>query len=201
MISPDSQSGRPGQKAEERAMLGLLAAFGLAAATGLNAYLPLLIVGLLARYTDLIALKAPWDALTDPVVLVLVGVFLLIEFTVDKIPAVDSINDIIQTVFRPAAGAVLFAASGNVISNVSPALAMICGLIIAGGVHTAKAATRPVVTAGSLGTANPVVSVAEDIVSGTTTFVAIVAPIALLALAVLIVYLVVRRRRRRKTRR
>ena len=33
-------------------MLGLLAAFGLAAATGLNAYLPLLIVGLLARYSS-----------------------------------------------------------------------------------------------------------------------------------------------------
>jgi len=182
-------------------MLGLMAAFGLAAATGLNAYLPLLIVGLLARYTHLIALKPPWDALTNPVVLVIVGVFLIIEFTVDKIPAIDSVNDIIQTVFRPAAGAVLFAASGNVISNVSPVLAMICGLIIAGGVHTAKAATRPVVTAGSLGTANPIVSVAEDVVSGTTTVVAIIAPIALLALAVLVVYLYVRWRRRRKARR
>ncbi len=182
-------------------MLGLMAAFGLAAATGLNAYLPLLIVGLLARYTHLIALKPPWDALTNPVVLVIVGVFLIVEFTVDKIPAVDSVNDVIQTVFRPAAGAVLFAASGNVISNVSPVLAMICGLIIAGGVHTAKAATRPVVTAGSLGTANPIVSVAEDVVSGTTTVVAIIAPIALLALAVLVVYLYVRWRRRRKARR
>jgi len=182
-------------------MLGLMAAFGLAAATGLNAYLPLLIVGLLARYTHLIALKPPWDALTNPVVLVIVGVFLIVEFTVDKIPAVDSVNDVIQTVFRPAAGAVLFAASGNAISNVSPVLAMICGLIIAGGVHTAKAATRPVVTAGSLGTANPIVSVVEDVVSGTTTVVAIIAPIALLALAVLVVYLYVRWRRRRKARR
>jgi hypothetical protein len=178
-----------------------MAAFGLAAATGLNAYLPLLIVGLLARYTHLIALKPPWDALTNPVVLVIVGVFLIVEFTVDKIPAVDSVNDVIQTVFRPAAGAVLFAASGNAISNVSPVLAMICGLIIAGGVHTAKAATRPVVTAGSLGTANPIVSVVEDVVSGTTTVVAIIAPIALLALAVLVVYLYVRWRRRRKARR
>ncbi len=85
-------------------MLGILGAFGLAAATGLNAYLPLLIVGLLARYTNLIALKAPWSALTHPVVLVVIGVLLIIEITVDKIPAVDTVNDVIQTVFRPAAG-------------------------------------------------------------------------------------------------
>src|SRR5512136_3076999 len=108
-------------------MTGILAAFGLAAATGLNAYLPLLIVGLLSRYTSLITLKAPWSALANPVVLVILAVLLAIEMTVDKIPAVDTLNDIIQTLFRPAAGAILFAASGNLISNVSPVLAMICG--------------------------------------------------------------------------
>ncbi len=180
-------------------MLGLFAAFGLAAATGLNAYLPLLIVGLLARYTDLIALKAPWDALTHPVVLILLGVFLAIEFTVDKIPAVDTVNDVIQTLFRPAAGAVLFAASGNVISEMSPVLAMVCGLLIAGSVHTAKAAARPAVTAGTLGTGNPVVSLAEDAVSGTTTFIAVAAPALLAALALLILFWFLRRRQRRRT--
>ncbi len=179
-------------------MLGLFAAFGLAAATGLNAYLPLLIVGLLARYTDLIALKAPWDALMNPIVLIVIGVLLVIEMTVDKIPAVDTVNDIIQTLFRPAAGAILFAASGNVISSVSPVLAMVCGLLIAGGVHTAKATARPAVTAGTLGVGNPVVSLAEDAVSGVTTVVAIVAPILILAIVLLAVVWTVRRRRRRK---
>src|SRR4030042_2474134 len=101
-------------------MLGIFTAFGLAAATGLNAYLPLLSVGLVARYTQLIALKAPWSALTHPLVLVLLAVFLAIEMTVDKIPAVDTINDIIQTEFRTAAGAILFAASSNVIREMSP---------------------------------------------------------------------------------
>jgi len=71
-------------------MLGIFTAFGLAAATGLNAYLPLLIVGLLARYTELISLKAPWSALTHPLVLILIAVLLAIEFTVDKIPAVPA---------------------------------------------------------------------------------------------------------------
>lgn len=179
-------------------MLGLFAAFGLAAATGLNAYLPLLIVGLLARYTDLLALKAPWSALAHPAVLVLLVVFLAIEVTVDKIPAVDTVNDVIQTLFRPAAGAVLFAASGNVISELSPVLAMVCGLLIAGGVHTAKTVARPAVTAGTMGTGNPVVSLAEDAVSGTTTVLAIVAPLVLMALMLLFVVWLFRRRRRRR---
>lgn len=179
-------------------MLGLLAAFGLAAATGLNAYLPLVIVGLLARYTELITLKPPWSAITHPVVLVVLGVLLLIEITVDKIPAIDTINDVIQTVFRPVAGAILFAASGNVISNVSPVLAMVCGLLVAGGVHTAKAVARPAVTAGTLGTGNPVVSLAEDAVSGVTTVVAVVAPIVLVLFLFLSVWLFIRWHGRRK---
>jgi hypothetical protein len=181
-------------------MPGLLAAFGLAAATGLNAYLPLLIVGLLARYTGLIALKAPWSALTHPVVLIILGVLLAIEITVDKIPAVDTVNDVVQTIFRPAAGAILFAASGNVISNVSPVLAMVCGLLIAGGVHTAKAVARPAITAGTVGLGNPVVSLAEDAVSGVTTVAAVVAPILLGLLLLLAVWLFIRWHYRRPTR-
>jgi hypothetical protein len=182
-------------------MLGIFAAFGLAAATGLNAYLPLFIVGLLARFTDLITLKPPWNALSNPVVLAVIAVLLLIEMTVDKIPAVDTVNDVIQTVFRPAAGAILFAASGNVISDMSPVLAMVCGLLVAGGVHAAKFASRPAVTASTLGTANPVVSLAEDAVSGVTTVVAIVAPALILAIVLLAALWLVRRRSRRGARR
>jgi len=44
-------------------LMSVFTAFGLATAAGLNAYLPLLVVALLARFTDLIALKAPWDTL------------------------------------------------------------------------------------------------------------------------------------------
>ena len=128
-------------------MIGILAAFGLSAATGLNAYLPLLIVGLLARFTDLITLSAPWNTLESPWVLGVLFVLLVVETVADKVPAVDSVNDVMQTVIRPAAGAILFAASGNVISEMSPVLAMICGLLAAGGVHAVKATVRPVITA------------------------------------------------------
>jgi hypothetical protein len=183
-------------------VIEVLAAFGLAGATGLNAYLPLLIVGLLARYTDLITLQAPWNALENPWVLGVLGVLLAIEMTVDKIPAADTANDIIQTVVRPAAGAILFAASGNVISEMSPVFAMICGLLMASGVHAAKATVRPVITATTGGLGNPVVSVTEDVVSGATTLIAVILP-ALMALFVLVVtgvfvWFIVRLRRRKR---
>jgi hypothetical protein len=182
-------------------MIEVLAAFGLSAATGLNAYLPLLIVGLLARFTDLITLSTPWNTLENPWVLGVLFVLLVIETIADKVPAVDSVNDVIQTVVRPTAGAILFAASGNVISQMSPVLAMICGLLAAGGVHAIKATARPVITATTAGIANPAISVLEDVVSAGTTIVAIVFPalaaVFVVIIAALIIRFFVRRRRRR----
>jgi len=181
-------------------VIDILSAFGLSAATGLNAYLPLLIVGLISRFTDWISLKAPWNALENTWVPVALTVLLVIETFVDKIPAVDSINDVIQTFIRPAAGAVLFASGSNGISEMSPAAAMICGLLVAGSVHAAKATTRPFITAGTAGTGNSVVSAAEDVVSGVTAFVAIVLPVLgaifFVTLLGLFVWWRVRRRRR-----
>lgn len=184
-------------------MIEVLSAFGLSASSGLNAYLPLLIVGLLARFTDLVTLKTPWDALENPWVLGVLAVLLLIEMTVDKIPAADTVNDVIQTVIRPAAGAILFAASSNVISDISPVLAMACGLLVAGGAHAVKATARPVVTATTAGMGNSAVSVAEDVVSGVTATVAIVWPVVtaaiiLIFLALFVWWCVRRRERRRK---
>jgi len=158
-------------------MLDVFSAFGLSSAAGLNAYLPLLIVGLLARYTDLITLDTPWNALESPWVLGVLVILLIIEMTADKIPAVDTLNDGIQTFVRPVAGAILFAASAQAITDIHPALSMISGLLIAGGVHTVKAATRPVVTATTAGVGNPVVSVAEDVVAAVVTVSAIVLPL------------------------
>lgn len=182
-------------------MTEILSAFGLSAATGLNAYLPLLIVGVLGRFTDWVTLKAPWNILENPWVLGVLTGLVFVEATVDKIPGIDTVNDVIQTVIRPAAGAILFAASGNVISEISPIAAMICGLIVAGSVHAAKSTARPAITASTAGMGNPVVSLVEDVVSGMTTFVAVVLPILALlfigALLALFLWLGIRWRRLR----
>jgi hypothetical protein len=181
-------------------VIGILSSFGLAAATGLNAYLPLLIVGLLSRFTDWVTLKAPWNTLENTWVLLVLAVLLLIEMTVDKIPAADTANDVIQTFIRPAAGAILFAAGSNVISEMSPVVAMICGLLVAGSVHAAKATARPFITASTGGMGNPIVSVVEDAVSGVWTFVSIVLPVlAAIFIAIILCLFIwwrVRRRRR-----
>ncbi len=158
-------------------MIDILSAFGLSASSGLNAYLPLLIVGLLSRFTELVNLKAPWNTLENPWVLGVLAVLLVIEMTVDKIPAVDTVNDVIQTAVRPAAGAILFASSSNVVSDMSPVLAMICGLLVAGGIHAVKATARPVITATTAGVGNSVVSVGEDVVSGVTATVSVLMPV------------------------
>ncbi len=179
-------------------LLSVFTAFGLSSSAGLNAYLPLLVVALLARFTDLITLKPPWDALESWWVIGVLTVLLLIEVIVDKVPAVDSINDAIQTFVRPAAGAVLFAASAGGIGEVHPVLALICGLLVAGGVHAVKATARPVVTGTTGGLLNPVVSLIEDMISLAVAVLSILVPILGLFLLLLVIIWFIRRRRRRR---
>src|SRR5512136_1232252 len=137
------------------ALLGIFSAFGLSASAGLNAYIPLLVIGVLAHYTDAIKLTPPFDTLANPWILIMLGILLIIEMLADKIPAVNHVNDLIQTFVRPAAGAIAFAASTDVIHGISPVLAMACGLLVAGSVHIVKsAAVRPLVTATTAGAGN-----------------------------------------------
>ena len=119
-------------------VLGIFTAFGLSASAGLNAYIPLLAVALLARFTHLITLKAPWDGLTNWWIIGILIFLSVIEFVADKIPAVDHVNDVIMTFIRPAAGAIVFAASTSVI-EVNTVFAMAMGLLVAGSVHAVKA--------------------------------------------------------------
>lgn len=179
-------------------LLNLFTAFGLSTSAGLNAYLPLLLVALLARFTDLITLKRPWDTLESWWVIGVLVVLLLIEIFVDKVPAVDSINDGIQTFIRPVAGAVLFAASAGVIGETHPVLAMICGLLVAGSVHAVKATARPIVTGTTGGTLNPVVSTAEDVLSLTVALLAILVPLLGVLLLLIVLLWFIRRRQRRR---
>jgi hypothetical protein len=180
---------------------GIFTAFGLSSSAGLNAYLPLLIVALTARFTNLINLQAPFDWLTNPWVIGLLAVLLLIEIVADKVPVVDHANDVIQTVVRPAAGAILFAANANVITDVHPALALGAGILVAGGVHATKATVRPVVTASTGGLGNPVVSTLEDIVALVVSVMAILLPILTFIAIVVLAALIWRKWRRRKAER
>jgi len=172
--------------------MDILAAFGLSASAGLNAYIPLLVVSLLGRFTELINLSDPWNALESWWIIGLLMVLSLIEFFADKVPAVNHINDIVQTFIRPTAGAILFAASANVITDIHPILSIAAGLLIAGSVHIVKSvAVRPAVTATTGGTANVPVSILEDVVSTVLSVLSIVLPIAVgIALLILAVWII-----------
>jgi hypothetical protein len=169
------------------ALLGIFSAFGLSASAGLNAYIPLLVVALMARFTPYIKLNPPYDVLTNWWIIGLLIVLTIIEFVVDKIPAVHHINDfVIQTFVRPVAGAIVFAASTNVISNVHPVLALSLGLLMAGSVHAVKSvAIRPAVGIATAGAGNVPISVAEDVTSTTLSILSIMVPIAMTILVVL----------------
>ena len=182
-------------------LTGVMAAFGLSASAGLNAYIPLLVISLTARYTDLIQLNSPWDAITSWWIIGLLIFLSLIEFFADKVPAINHINDAIQTFIRPAAGAIAFAASAKVITDIHPILALICGLLVAGSVHAVKSvAVRPVVTATTGGAGNVPVSIAEDIFSTVVSILAIVIPvmIAIILVLMLVLFILWRQRRREK---
>lgn len=173
-------------------LLGIMSAFGLSASAGLNAYIPLLVVGVIAHYSNWIKLAPPYDLLANPWILIMVSVLLIIEMVADKVPAVNHINDIIQTFIRPAAGAIVFAASTHVVNGIHPLLALACGLLVAGSIHTVKsAAIRPVVTATTGGTANVPVSIVEDVVSTTLSILSIVIPILVGVFLVVLVALLI----------
>ncbi|MFH2103569.1 MAG: DUF4126 domain-containing protein [Chloroflexota bacterium] len=173
-------------------ILGIFTAFGLSASAGLNAYIPLLVIGVIAHYTDWINLQSPWDLLANPWVLIVLGILVIIEMVADKIPAVNHINDAIQTIIRPAAGAIAFAASARIITDIHPVLAIICGLLVAGSVHAVKSAViRPAVTATTGGIANIPVSIAEDFVATLLSILAIVIPILVVVFLILFVALII----------
>ena len=168
-------------------VLGILSAFGLSASAGLNAYIPLLVVALLAKFTTLIKLNEPWNALTNWWIIGLLVVLSIVEFFADKVPAVNHANDIIQTFIRPAAGAILFAASAKVMTDVSPVMSIAAGILVAGGVHAVKSlAIRPAVTATTAGMANVPVSIAEDLVSTLVSILSVVVPVLIACVLVLI---------------
>jgi hypothetical protein len=168
-------------------LLGILSAFGLSASAGLNAYIPLLVVAVLAKFTHLVSLKSPWDALTSWWIIALLLVLSVIEFFADKIPVVNHINDIIQTFIRPIAGAILFAASANVITDIHPVLSLAIGLLVSGSVHVVKAAAvRPAVTASTGGTANIPVSLLEDLLSTLVSILAVVVPVLIACILIMV---------------
>ncbi len=190
----------------------LLTGLGLATASGLNAYIPLLALGLLSRFTDLITLPHGWAWLENGWVMTIVAVLLVVEIVADKIPALDSINDTIQTFVRPTSGGIVFG-SGTAAQTAAVTdpgafahsgqwIPIVVGVLVALVVSLTKSTVRPAANVATAGVAAPVLSTIEDGVSIALVFVAILIPVVVLVVLVALVWgfvKLLRRRHRRNT--
>lgn len=193
-------------------MLEVLTGAGLATAAGLNAYIPLLVVGLSSRFLDWVDLPPAWAWLSNEWVMAIIGALLVLEIVADKIPAVDSVNDIVQTVVRPTAGGILFGTgtTSQTVAVTDPAsffasnqwVPVAIGVVLALTVHVGKTMARPAANAASFGLAAPVLSTVEDGISVALTIFAIVLPFLVIAgiIGVVIGGVALIRRARRKKR-
>lgn len=192
-------------------MIEFIIGSSLAASAGLNAWMPLFLLGLADRLLPAMELPSGWSWLSSDLALWILGALLLLEIIADKIPALDSVNDIVQSVLRPAAGGIAFGAGSGAqtIAVDDPAsffadntwIPVVVGIAIALVVHVVKATARVAANATTGGLAAPVLSTAEDGASFLLAALAIVVPVAaavvLIALVVGVVVLFRRRSRRR----
>jgi hypothetical protein len=192
-------------------VLEALTGLGLATSAGLNAYIPLLVVALIGRYTDLMTLPPSWQWLSKGGVIAILAVLLAIEFVADKVPLVDHANDVIQTVIRPTAGGIAFgAASGSQTVMVPDPgrflgghewVPIAIGVLVSLTVHGAKATARPVVNTTTAGFGAPIISTIEDVGSVGLSLIAILAPVLVAVIVVAMIagfWALMSRRRRRK---
>jgi hypothetical protein len=191
-------------------VLEALTGIGVATSAGLNAYIPLLMIGLLGRFTGLMTLPGGWQWLQNGWMLAILAALLAIEMVADKIPLVDHVNDIVQTVVRPTAGGLAFGAASRsetvTVSNPSQFFSnnhwvpIVAGMVISFVVHSMKATARPVINASTVGLGAPVASTVEDVFSVVMSFVAILFPVLIIVFVVVLfwIFAIMRRRRRRR---
>lgn len=172
---------------------------GLSSVAGVRAYLPLALVGIFARL-GLFTLPAPFDLLGDWLVIGALLALALVESVLDKVPALDSILDIVQTPVRIVAGAILFSAALQAGLGVDAVPELVAGGGIAGIVAVFKAVLRPPANVASAGVSAPFLSTFEDVVALVGGIISVVVPLVALILVafLLFFYFRVRRRRGRK---
>lgn len=160
-------------------------------AAGLNVYAAALTIGLLA-HAGFLVLPGPLELLANWWVVGACGALFALEFVADKIPALDLAWNVLQTVVRVPAGALLGYGAATSLSPAQQALAAALGAGIAFAAHTGKTAVRTVTTVEPM--TNSAISITEDVVAiGLTWFATehpyiaagiVVALLALMALAI-----------------
>lgn len=178
------------------ALLALGIGIGLSSVAGVRAYLPLVLVGLFARF-GLFDLSAPFGLLDNWFVIGVLFALALVEGVLDKIPALDTAVDVVQTPVRIVAGAVLFSAALGSGLDVGAIPELAAGGGIAGIVSVFKALLRPPANISTAGVSAPFLSGSEDAVALVGGVVAVLVPLVSLILVAFLLYVFYRIRKRR----
>ena len=162
-------------------------AMGTAWLSGINLYATAATLGLLQRF-DLVKLPGDLGVLGNWWVIGVAAGMYLVEFIADKIPAVDSVWDVVHTFIRVPAGAVMAAAA---FSHADPVVRIIA-LLVGGGValssHGAKAAVRATANLSPEPFSNIALSLAEDAVAFGSSFLIVWFPVVMLGIVTLFLF-------------
>jgi Domain of unknown function (DUF4126) len=164
-------------------LIALAASIGWA--SGLRLYAVLFIVGGVG-YLGWVDLPGGLKVLSHPYVLAASGFMCFVEFFADKIPAVDSLWDIVHTLIRIPAGAALAASVFGDSSSAAMMAAAILGGSLAAGSHFAKAGGRAVINTSPEPFSNWAASFGEELAVGTVLWLAFTHPIAALVVVALL---------------
>ena len=178
-------------------LLAVGSGVGLSSVAGVRAYLPLALAGIFARL-GLFEFPAPFDFLNNWLVIGALLVLAVVESGLDKVPALHTALDVVQTPVRIVAGALLFSAALEAGLNVGATFAgLAAGGGIAGAVAVLKAILRPSASVASAGVSAPFLSAFEDVVALVGGILAILVPLLPLLLVAFLLFFFYRVRRRR----
>ena len=171
-------------------LAAIAVALGAGWASGLNTYAAVLVLGAAERL-GLVNLPHSLEVLASPWVMGVAALLFALNFFADKIPYVDSINDVLQTFVRIPAGFLLaYGAAGGL----SPEVAVIAGLLggtLAAGTHIAKTGSRALINTSPEPFSNIAASLTEDVAVIGGLALAIAYPITFLCLLAAFVALLV----------
>ena len=155
---------------------------GLGLVSGLNLYATVLTVGLGVRL-GLITLHPELSGLavlSSPYVPVAAGILFVVEFLADKIQWVDSIWDTVHTFIRPIGAALVGASAIGAVNAEAAVVAALCAGVSLTA-HSTKAGTRLLANHSPEPFSNIGLSLVEDVLAVSGTFLALRYPSVMLA--------------------
>jgi hypothetical protein len=170
---------------------------GLASVAGVRAFLPLALAGIFVKL-GFFDYPKPFGLLDDWLVIGVLLALALVESVLDKVPALYSVLDLVQTPVRIVAGAVLFSAALQAGLNVDAIPELAAGGSIAGVVAVLKSLLRPSANVATAGTSAPFLSIIEDAVAVVGGVVAVLVPLVPLVLVAFLLFFFYRIKRRRQ---